>query len=133
METFDMNLWAVLLAAVVYFLLGALWYSLLFGKIWQRLVKIPPEERKKPAPAMIFTFLARLLSVYVLAHFLHYTQSTTWLGGVETAFWIWLGFIVVTAADEIFFANKPARLYFINTGYHFCGIILAGIILAVWQ
>lgn len=133
METFDMNLWAVLLAAVVYFLLGALWYSLFFGKMWQRLIEMPPEERNKPAPAMIFTFLVRLLSVYVLAHFLHYTQATTWLGGMETAFWIWLGFIVVTAADEIFFANKSIRLFLINTGYHLVGLLLAGIILTIWR
>ncbi|MCF7796760.1 MAG: DUF1761 domain-containing protein [Lentisphaeria bacterium] len=133
MEVISIHLWAVLVAAAGSFLLGAIWYLLLFGKIWQQLVTSSPRDQKNPTQAMIFTFLARVLSVYILAHFIHYTQADTWLGGLETAFWIWLGFVVVTCADEIFFANKGIRLYFINISYHFLGLTMAGIILAIWQ
>jgi hypothetical protein len=35
----QVNLWAVLVATLVYFILGSLWFSVLFGGVWSREVE----------------------------------------------------------------------------------------------
>jgi len=34
--------------------------------------------------------------VYILAHFVQFTDSKTAGGGMQTAFWLWLGFVATT-------------------------------------
>src|ERR1035441_7561760 len=48
----------VLISAVIQWLLGALWYGLLFKKSWQKLVAIPEGEKPKNA---IFAMAAALV------------------------------------------------------------------------
>ncbi|MBA2685130.1 MAG: DUF1761 family protein [Gemmatimonadaceae bacterium] len=46
-----LNVWAVLVAAVVAFVLGALWYSPpVFGKLWQKANGFGPGEPPKAGP-----------------------------------------------------------------------------------
>jgi hypothetical protein len=55
------------------------------------------------------------------------------MAGIQTAFWLWLGFIVTTQAATVIFELRPLGLYLLNIGYQFVGCALAGAILAVWR
>ena len=45
MESMAINYWAVLVAAVAYMILGAIWYSpILFGSAWMRLIGKTKEQ-----------------------------------------------------------------------------------------
>jgi hypothetical protein len=47
MDSISINILAVILAAIVAFVLGALWYSpILFGKIWQKEIGFTGEDFK---------------------------------------------------------------------------------------
>ena len=35
----QVNLWAILVATLAYFLLGSLWFSVLFGAVWSKEVE----------------------------------------------------------------------------------------------
>jgi hypothetical protein len=83
---------------------------------------------------LAIAFLTSLVLVYILAHFVQYTKAkTAWRGGIETAFWLWLGFIATTQLATVIFEKRALGLYLINIGYQLVACALAGVILAVWQ
>ena len=95
----NINLWAVLVAALAYMVIGMLWYSpLLFGNKWLALMNKTPKEvkkmRKSAGKAYLFSVLIALVTSYVLAQFLSFLGAGTFLNGFLVAFWLWLGFVV---------------------------------------
>ena len=135
----NVNYVAVLVAAIVQMVVGALWYSpLLFGKMWMKLSGLTQkqlEEAKKKGMGKSYTlmFLGTLVMSYVLAHFVTYTGATTFVLGMQTGFWIWLGFLATTTMGMVLWDNKPWSLYVLNNGYHLVVLLLMGGILAVWS
>src|SRR4029078_168325 len=85
-------------ATVVHFLVGGLWYGLLFSNKFVELIAWSPEKLKEmenhsPAKELTIAFISALVLVYILAHFVQYTKARTALDGIQTAFWLWLRFI----------------------------------------
>lgn len=69
----NINIWAVLAAAVSAFLLGGAWYSpLLFGRAWQRAAGLSEEQLKAGNPAVVFggSLVLSLVAAFVFAMFL---------------------------------------------------------------
>lgn len=130
---------AVIVATLVHFILGGLWYSpLLFGNKFLQIIGWTPQQleqmqAKGPAKELILAFVTSLILVYVLAHFVQYTKATNAMAGIQTAFWLWLGFIATTNIATVLFEQRPLGLYLINAGYQLVGCALAGAILAVWR
>jgi Protein of unknown function (DUF1761) len=129
---------AVIVATLIHFLLGGLWYSLLFQNKFLQLINWSPAtvrqmESQSHTKELIIAFVTSLVLVYILAHFVQYTKATSAAGGIQTAFWLWLGFIVTTNLGTVLFELRPLGLYLINMGYQFVGCALAGVILAIWR
>lgn len=133
MPAVHINLLAVLVAAVVNMIIGALWYSpLLFSKLWMREVGKKMEDIGQSGPAYALTMVGALVAAYVLAHFVAYAQAVTLMDGVKTGFWAWLGFVVPTHGATHLFEGKSLNLYLITIGYHLVALMVMGGILAVW-
>lgn len=133
----DLNYAAILVAAIAPMLLGMVWYSpALFGKTWVKLLGKNEQEMKKMGKqatnGYILTFVSALIMSYVLAHFVDYTMSTTAIQGVETGFWLWLGFVATTGMINFVWQNKHRNLYVIDNGYHLVSLMVMGAILAMW-
>jgi hypothetical protein len=129
---------AVLVATVVHFLVGGLWYGLLFSNKFVELIAWSPEKLKdmenhSPAKELTIAFISALVLVYILAHFVQYTKARTALDGIQTAFWLWLGFIATTQLATVVFEERKLGLYLINVGYQFVACALAAVILALWK
>ena len=130
---------AVIVATLVHFILGGLWYSpLLFGNKFLQIINWSPEklaqmESQSHVKELVIAFVASLVLVYILAHFVQYTKATTAMAGIQTAFWLWLGFIVTTHLPTVIFEQRPLGLYLLNIAYQFVACALAGVILAVWR
>lgn len=130
---------AVIVATLVHYILGGFWYSpVLFGNKFVQLINWTPEhlreiESQSHSKELAIAFVMSLLLVYILAHFVQYTKATTVLGGIQTAFWLWLGFVVTTQAPTVIFEGRPFGLFLINIAYQLVGCALAGAILAVWR
>jgi hypothetical protein len=130
---------AVIVATIIHFLLGGLWYSpLLFGNKFLQIINWSPEtvrqmENQSHAKELVVALATSLVLVYILAHFVQYTKATSAVGGIQTAFWLWFGFIVTTNSATVLFEQRPLGLYLINMGYQFVGCVLAGVILAIWR
>jgi hypothetical protein len=134
----SINWLAIVVAALVPMIVGALWYSpALFAKQWMQHIGKTEEEIKKASsnPAAMYgvTFLCALVMSYVLNYFVTYTSSFTFMQGVKIGFATWLGFVATTHLASVTFEFKPRGLYYINMGYNLIAFLLMGGILAVWR
>jgi len=130
----DVNLWAVLAAAVSAFLLGGLWYSpIVFLKAWAREngVTYPPPPGGHPAKVFGVSFLFSLLSAYVFA---------LWLGpnpelklALHNGLLVGLAFVAASFGINYQFANRTFKLWLIDGGYHVFQFALYGLVLGLWH
>ncbi len=129
------NYLAVLVSAIVRFLLGWLWYGALFAHKWSELTGITQEKMQSANMPIVYggALVAYFVQAYVLAHFIHYTNAKDAKGGAQTGFWIWLGFNAVLLMQSSLFEQRPFTLFFINSGYELVSLVVMGIILAVWK
>ena len=134
------NYLAVLVAAVVIFVLGGLWYSkMLFAKRWIVLMGKSEEELKASSAsanmplmfigAFICGFLIAGTLAIVVNHFPPYTAAR----GAEIGVACWLGFAATTSFATALFSMQPKQLWLINSGYNLVSFVLAGIILSLWR
>jgi hypothetical protein len=133
------NYLAVLVSALVYWVLGALWYSpLLFARPFIALMRWTPEdlariERQGAAREIVIALASSLLTAYVLAHFVRLARAQTVADGLKTAFWAFVGFALTTNLSTVLFEGRPFGLYLINNGYNLVGFLLMGAVLAAWR
>lgn len=141
----DINYLAVLVAAVVTMVVGALWYGPLFGKMWMRGMGWDPNNQEQMAkmkssagPAYVQQFIGSLLMAFVLAHVLWAMQQAmpdmtgAW-SGVQGGFWMWLGFILPVKYGDKLWGVKKFKYVSVDLGYHLVNLIIMGIILSVWH
>lgn len=139
MEQIQINVLAVLVAAIVSMVIGSLWYSpLLFGNIWMRLsgITISDVDKAKQrgmGKTYVIGFIGSLVMSYVLAHSIAFAGGVTFAHGMAGGFWNWLGFIVPVILGSVLWENRPVGLFFINIGYYLVALVLMGGILALWR
>jgi Protein of unknown function (DUF1761) len=140
--TFDLgalNWLAVIAGAVVYFVLGALWYSpMLFAKAWQR--SIGWDESRTPPQQSAMTYVVPLLAYIVMAIAVGMlaaaTGSDTFAEGLVLGLVVGVGLSLAhTFVDASFDPGKPEpwTWFAINGAYHTIGLILVAIIVAIWR
>jgi hypothetical protein len=137
------NFLAVLLAAIVIFALGGLWYSpLLFMKRWIALQGRTEEQMRAEAAAAnmplmyISAFVTSLIIALVLGMLIAHLSAAVPMSAAHGAllgFFCWLGFAGSTSYATAIFSGKPKQLWFIDSMYNLVSFVLAGIILAVWR
>jgi Protein of unknown function (DUF1761) len=141
MHLHHVNWLAILVAAISTMVLGFLWYSpVLFAKPWMREMgydlndKARMEEMKKSAgPAYGGSFVASLVSAFVLALLFNWFQNYTVRFGLLVGFHVWLGFVATVQFTGALFMKQSMKLFAINTGYQLVCYLVMGAILAVWQ
>jgi hypothetical protein len=141
------NLLAVLVAAIVIFVLGGLWYSpILFMKKWIALQSRTEEQMRAEAAAAnmpllyISAFVTSLLIALVMAHLLGHLSAAAdpdmhpnAAHGAAFGFACWLGFAAPTSYATAIFSNKPKQLWLIDSAYNLVSFMLAGAILGAWR
>ena len=83
------NYLAVFVAAVAYWVLGALWYGVLFNKPWMALEHMTIEQAQSMNPTIpyILRFLLELLIAYSLAQLCIWRNANTSAVALRSAFW----------------------------------------------
>ena len=132
------NYLAILVAAIVAYVIGALWYSpALFGKAWMKLSGMTKKDlakakKKGMAKSYIGMFIALLVMTYVLAFIIEALGGVTVGAGAMVGFWVWLGFYATSLLGGVFWESKPWGLYFLNAAHYLVILLVAGGILGVW-
>jgi len=140
MEFMGVNLWSVLAASVATMILGFLWYSpFLFAKPWTLAMGYDPndrakmEEMRKGAGKLYgITFIASLISAFVLGKVIEITTVNSIFYGMKIGFAVWLGFVTTVQLTSTLFKKRPIKLYLIDTGYQLVCYLVMGAILARW-
>ncbi|MEA2337273.1 MAG: hypothetical protein QOE82_1280 [Thermoanaerobaculia bacterium] len=132
------NYLAVLVSGVAIFMLGGLWYSVIFKKPWIRLMGISEEKMKEGAGgAMPFlylmAFLTALLTAYVEAIIINHFAPFSLFRGAFVGTLLWLGFAAPSSFATAIFSMTKKPLWFINTAYNWVSFVVAGMILSVWR
>lgn len=126
---------AILVAGVVYFVMGGLVYSpLLFGRAWMRLGGHTEESIKQGNTALpyVVAFACALVNAFVIAEVLDFIEAQTWPQALGTALFLWAGFYFVGRAPESFFGRKPKALLLIDASYPLLGTLAATAVLFAW-
>ena len=130
----DLNLLAIVAAAVASMALGFLWYSpVAFGNAWLRLIGKKQEDLGQPGPAYALTALGALLAAAALAVVLEGFGARTFVSGIGIGALVGIGFIAPVLASEAVFSGKPMQLYLLNVTYYVISFIAQGAILGAWQ
>ena len=129
---------AVLVAGVVIFLLGGLWYSpVLFAKRWVALIGKSEEEIKASTGNMplsyVFVFLCGLVTAWMMALVVGNFSPATAVDGALVGALCWVGFAGATSFGTALFSGKPKALWLIDSGFNLAAFVIAGIILAAWR
>jgi Protein of unknown function (DUF1761) len=124
----QVSLLATLLATVLSFVLGGLWYGPVFGKAWMRSVGLTEATLRKnfnPAKTYGITFVLAFLASYVFGMFLGPNPSMALgLGAGASAGIFWVAGSLWT---NDLFERRPFGLTLINGGYHTVKFILIGL------
>lgn len=126
---------AVVVSAVVYWLLGAVWFGMIFGNPWMALEHITPEQaRSTPNPWLpyVISMLLNLLIAFVLAQLIAWRSATTAARGAALGIFVWIGVVGPITYTTYMYEMRPAALFAINEFYPLVGLCLMGAILGAW-
>ena len=128
------NYAAVVVCAVVYWVLGALWYGFLFGKEYVVLEHFTDEQLKSASPILpyIITFFLNLLIAFVLAQLCAWRNANTAAKGASLGILLWIGLVGPVTYTTYMYEMRPLALFAINQFYSLVGLCLMGIILGAW-
>jgi hypothetical protein len=138
MELSNINFFALFVAAITSFAIGAVWYSpVLFSKIWQKSVGLSDEALGKVNMALIFgtSFFLILMMNFGLAIILqgHASRDISMISGALYGFLIGLFFISTSIGINMLYQRKPFVLWLIDAGYQMLYLTVSGAILGGWR
>lgn len=124
-----LSLFAIVLAAVVSFMFGWLWYGILFPKQWMAAAGKTQADLKAqggPTPTpFVISFVALLIMAWVLAGVIGHLGAggITLRSGVIAGALTWLGFVGTTLAVNHTFQGVKPILTLLDGG-HWLGVLL---------
>jgi hypothetical protein len=130
----SINWLAVVVATVVAFAIGGLWYSeTLFGKAWLEEVGLNEEDVNNANMARTFSgaFVLLFLAITALAALVG--TDSSWLGGLYCGLIISVFWIATAYAITYLFEQRSMRLFLINAGYNIVLFAIVGTIIGAWH
>jgi hypothetical protein len=138
----NLNYWPVLIAAIVSFVFGAVWYSSL-SRQWiaaqekssADMEKAKAEMGPVPVPYII-AFVALLIMAWmfagVLLHLARGGMAVTIRAGMISGFFLWFGFVITTMVVNHAFQGAKRSLALIDGGHWLGVLLIQGAILGWW-
>jgi len=128
------NFVVVLIAAVVEWLLGALWYGVLFKKSWRAMTGLAEGDKPKNAIfGFIVSFVAGLLVAVILALIVESAQAKVFTGGAKLGVICWSGFVAPVLFAQHIWEGRRVNLFAINAAYWLLAMAIAGGIVAAFH
>jgi hypothetical protein len=133
----QINVWAVILAALSSMVVGSIWYSKgVFGSTWGRLAKVDMSKTPKANEMAVLlgsTLLASAVMAYVLAHVTYlsntFFQNDFLQDALTTGFWLWLGFVATRLYVHDAFESRRKKLTVLNISHEFVTIMIMALII----
>lgn len=130
------NPFAIAVATLVYFFLGAVWFTT-FMNPWLAGVGRTMESLKASGMPPWLGYVVALIMTAIIATALSWiiqaTGPQTATRGATVAAALWLAFVFTTWATEYAFEARGLSILAINTGYPLVGMLLMGLIIGRWK
>lgn len=127
MFTYSPNLWLVLAVAVVGVLIHLIWYGERgFGRVRAALTG------QAAGRNLVALGLSLLVEGYVVAHMVYYVGAYNWVEGLQTGWWLWLGFVATILTITAVLNGQRFRLWLIDAGYQLIVLLVMAALLASW-
>jgi hypothetical protein len=129
------NVLAVLVAAIVQWVFGYLWYGVLFKKDYKALTQKEGATAPNAGGVMALIFIANLILAFAIVKIivLGGPSWATFPKGALVSAICGLGFVVPPMFAGHVSEGKPFKLFGINALYWLIAMYISGGILAVWQ
>jgi len=131
----DINLFAVLGAAVAAMVVGWLWFGLIFRSPWTRLARLEERPKAKDAVQYPIAFVVNLVGAFVLAYIASASQIANQTSLLEAALYSavfgWLAFSAGRALITTVFESRSVKLYLINTGHDFAVLVTFALVIGL--
>lgn len=130
----DLNLFAILVAALAYMVIGAIWYSpFLFGMLWMQEMNYDPEKMDDQKKAMSYSGIVALVIALGLGVIANLFNITSVDQALETGALLWVALTAAPMATDVIFQKQPVKVYVINSAYHLVAILCMLMIIVSWQ
>ncbi|MDE2664546.1 MAG: DUF1761 domain-containing protein [Acidobacteriota bacterium] len=143
----DVNLLAVLVAAIVPMIVGFLWYGPLFSKRWLALMETTEEEIRKnfnPWKTHGASFVLALVTAFILAQLFAQMggpESVSSMAGsagnamvgVHLALMALIAFVLPVSYQSWAYEGRKAGLFWLNLGYNGVSLMGQAVVIAVWS
>jgi len=127
----ELSILGVILAALAFFFIGALWYTVLFGKMWRAEMGVAEEDVASPQPLMFIGSLVCALVIAVTLGWLIGDRGTTC--GLTIGAGTGFGIGAAVMAQNAIYESKTVRFWAINAAYVVVGLAAMGAILGALQ
>jgi hypothetical protein len=127
---------AVIVSAVILWILGAAWFSPpLFAKPWMEMLGLKKDDGKKSMMylGMIGSLVGDLVLSFVLAHVISWSGVVTFGMGSLIGCLVWIGFFASPNLPQGIYEGRRFKLFAITNGYWLLGLFIVGGLLAVWK
>lgn len=134
------NLVEILVAGIAAMAIGFFWYGpALFGKQWMELKGIKAKDmekaKKEMGPYYGLSFLGSLFTAFILSHVMFLSQNffglSTFTTGMNTALWMWLGFVMPVQLSATIYGEKKWKLFAIDTFYQLAALFAMAIVITL--
>jgi len=134
------NLFGVLIAAVVAFILGFLFHGPVLGKVWMKLADIHPTGNEKLSdmvPQMFWNLVSNFVTAYFLAVVYLFASASSYVsagvwGGVVCGLLVWFGFLVTSSSIEVIWMGRKVGLWLFESACSLIVMAVMGAIIALW-
>lgn len=130
------NLWAVIVSAVVTTGFGFLWFMILFREPYIKGLGRTQAQLDQGPNAMWATIMqlgGHLVMIYMLALLMQQTANDTVGGGIKLALLLWVGFVACVTGPMYAYMAFPFYFFLITTGYTLVSMLMGGAILGAWK
>ena len=129
MAPLHFNWLAIVVAAIINFALGGLWYAQpVFGRQWVAAI-----GKRPGVTALAASGGTTLIAAILLAVVISWTRASSVGDGLLVAGIGWLAFAGTGGVANVIFEPKRGLLFFINAGYQLVGFLIMGAIIAAWK
>jgi hypothetical protein len=135
MKTGGINIWAVLVAAVVYWLLGAAWFTVM-SQAWLASIGKTMEQLQGAVNAGVaysVALVANLIIAYVIGWVVVGTGEQTVVRGITIGALLWIGLVGTTIGTAFIFEGRSFEGFVLTAGYPLVGMLLMGAIVGGWK
>lgn len=124
-----MDIFGIILATLVYLIIGFLWYGPIYGKEWKKLTT--SKSKKITVWSFIGALLIGLLFSVTLWVLNGFVMATDFVSGLTLGLIVSIGVVFPVIMSLTVWEGKSPRLVFVNTAYFIISLAIMGGLVAI--